>query len=435
MSLSQMASTLKLDWGIPDSLIEIALEAEEQSRSFEAKCDFVAGKNFLKVLRGFESAGAANAHLTGSHGYGYFDAGREALDHLYAAVFGGEDALVRSQFVSGTHVLRTALFGLLRPGDHLLVLPAAPYDTLLAVFGLRPAAGSLNEWGVKVSTSDIHGFLEDGFQWPDPLKAVFIQRSKGYRWQDSISIEQLSQAIKKVKSRSAATVVVVDNCYGEFVEEQEPPEVGADLTAGSLLKNPGGGICPTGGYLVGKRALVEQAAAALTAPGLGKEVGPTLGVTRNFFHGLFLAPGFVGEALKTAQFGSALFKRLGYSVLPGSPEKRTDIIQAIELESREAVLAFARGIQSAGPLDSSAVPVGAPMAGYSDPIVMAGGTFIQGGSLELSCDAPLRPPYVVYVQGGLSSLHGKLGYLLAAKALQESAPPAKRIHSVSTKYK
>lgn len=418
--LQALASLLTGQWGISESLLRLALEIENTSRNRLLAYQSITDFNALKVLKAFREVGVSEAHLQASHGYGYFDLGRESLDRVFAEIFGAEDALVRPQLISGTQAIRVALFGALRPGDELLVVPALPYDTLLPVFGLKEASGSLKEWGVSIRGIEAREILEDRMNLTDRSKVMFIQRSKGYRWQPSISISELSALIAKIKSCSPKVWVVVDNCYGEFVEEKEPTEVGADLVVGSLLKNPGGGLSPTGGYLAGKAELIHRAAAALNAPGLGKDVGPTLSLGRSFFTGLFLAPQFVGEALKTVHFAAELFDRLGYRVLPEPGDHRTDIIQAIALGTREAVLAFARGIQKAGPLDRSAIPLGAAMAGYADEIVMSGGTFTQGGSLELSCDAPLRPPFAVYVQGGLFALHGKLGILLAATEVEQA---------------
>jgi cystathionine beta-lyase family protein involved in aluminum resistance len=411
--ISNLGFILKESWGIPDFLLEKGMACEKRLGPFEAEIEERAQRNFLKVLKAFRDNGAKESHLYPSFGYGYFDAGREVLERIFAQIFGGEDALVRLQFVSGTHVLRCALFGLLRPGNELLVVPSPPYDTLHPLLGLRASRGSLAEWGVVVRTASVNDLLDEKIAFTPKMKVLLIQRSKGYAWQDSLSIATIEKLIAKAKKMKSDIRVVVDNCYGEFVEEQEPCDVGADLVCGSLIKNPGGALALTGGYLVGKSECVEEAGAQLTAPGLGKEVGATLGMTRHFLAGIFMAPTFVGEALKTALFASALFHDLGYLVLPLPHAKRTDTIQAIQLGSLEKLLAFARGIQSAGPLDSYAKPEGAPLAGYADSIVMAGGSFVQGGSLELSCDAPLRPPYIAYLQGGIFSTHGKLGVLLA----------------------
>lgn len=419
--LKNSALSLFKDFEIPDHLLSLSQTVEDEMRETEMTMNDLASRNFLKGLKAFSDVGISESHLQASRGYGYFDAGREALERLFARIFGAEEALVRPQLISGTHAIRCALFGLLRPGDEVLVVPEIPYDTLQPLFGLRKASGSLSEWGVQVRGVSAQDCLSGKIQMGEKTRVLFVQRSKGYAWRESISISVLTKLVQWAKSVNPGIYVAVDNCYGEFVEDQEPCDIGADLAAGSLIKNPGGGLAPTGGYVAGTSEAVEKAAAALTAPGLGKEVGPTLGLMRDFLTGIYLAPLFVGEALKTANYASGLFKALGYAVLPEPDAPRTDIIQAIQLGSREKVLAFARGLQRAGPLDSHAIPQPFPMAGYADPVVMAGGTFVQGGSLELSCDAPLREPFRVYVQGGLSFLHGKLGLLLAAREVMKNA--------------
>jgi len=412
--LKTLSQALTRDWNIPPAILSEAIAAELALEKEEAAIETRTAQNSLKVLAAFQKAGIQELHMQTTHGYGYFDRGREALDTLFATIFKAEDALVRPQFVSGTHALRAALFGLLRPGDEVVVIPETPYDTLYPVFGLRKTSGSLMDWGVRVKPTPLPDLRNVVSR---QTKVLFLQRSKGYAWRPSIPIAKLKSIIEEAKSLNPALSVIVDNCYGEFVEEQEPCEVGADLVAGSLIKNPGGGLAPTGAYLAGKHDAIERAADALMAPGLGKEVGPMLGFSRLIFMGILQAPRLVGEALKTACFAALLCKRLGYGVLPEPGESRTDIIQAIELGSPEKVLAFAKGVQSAGPIEAGATPEEAPMAGYESEIVMAGGTFVQGGSLELSCDAPMRPPYHLFLQGGLSAVHGKLGVLLALAAI------------------
>jgi len=404
-------------WEIPESLLNEAALAEKAIEPEVRLIEQRVTESGLKVLAGFRDAEVGEHHLQGSHGYGYHDSGREALERLYAKVFGGEDAIVRPQLVSGTHALACALFGLLRPGDEVLTIPADPYDTLHPIFGLRPSAGSLAEWKISVRGAERSEVLSGKTLCKPETRVVFIQRSRGYAWKDSIPLSDIEACIRRVKAQSPRVLAVVDNCYGEFVEECEPCEMGADLAAGSLIKNPGGGLALTGAYLVGRAECIRQAAIALTAPGLGKDIGPTLGLHRAFFQGLFLAPPLVGEALKTALFASQLFYQLGYEVSPTPKAFRTDIIQGVKFGSREKLLAFARGVQSAGPLNHATVPIPAPMTGYEHEVVMAGGTFVQGGSLELSCDAPLRAPFSAYLQGGLSFTHGKLGVLLGAKSV------------------
>ncbi len=413
--VGRISSLLKKEWGIPQTLLDIASSCEKENQSQEESFQIAAEKKKLKILKAFREAGVQEFHLQASSGYGYHDLGREVVDRVFASSFGAEKALVRHQFVSGTHALKTALFSLLRPGDTVLVVPDPPYDTLYPLLGLRKSEGSLREWDISVLYADPQEILSDKIGLNSKIKVVFIQRSKGYSWKNSISVSEIEALISHLKTKQPNLQIVVDNCYGEFVEEKEPSEIGADLIAGSLIKNPGGGMVLTGGYLAGSSAAVEKAAAQFTAPGLGQSVGPSLGMTRSFLMGVFFAPEIVAAALKTAVFASRLFKELGYRVLPEPEDKRSDIIQAIELKTPEKVLAFAKGIQEAGPLDHFSIPEPSLMAGYQDQILMAGGTFVQGGSLELSCDAPMRPPYAVYLQGSLSAIHGKLGVLLAAK--------------------
>jgi cystathionine beta-lyase family protein involved in aluminum resistance len=406
---------LEKEWGIPQHLLDLAVLCEQEIQPQVEKIQAAAEERLLKVLTAFRSAELKEFHLQGSSGYGYHDLGRDAADKVFALCFGAEAALVRHQFVSGTHALKTALFGLLRPGDAVLAVPSSPYDTLHPLFGLRKTEGSLHDWGISVLYADPGDILQGKVDLNSKIKVGFIQRSKGYVWRDSISVKTIKNLIEFLREKQPDIQIVVDNCYGEFVEEKEPSEVGADLIAGSLIKNPGGGMALTGGYLAGRSEAVEKAASQFTAPGLGKAVGATMGMTRAILMGIFLSPRMVAETLKTAVFASSLFKALGYRVLPESHAERTDIIQAIELKSPGKVLAFAKGLQSAGPLDHVSIPEDSPMAGYQDRILMAGGSFVQGGSLELSCDAPMRPPYAVYLQGGLFSAHGILGVLRAAK--------------------
>lgn len=410
-------------WGIGDSLLKEAVLAEKAIEPEISAIEKRAAENSLKVLAGFRDAEIGEHHLQGSHGYGYHDSGREALERLFAKIFGGEEAIVRPQLVSGTHALACALFGLLRPGDEVITIPSVPYDTLHPIFGLRSSTGSLPEWKIGVRGVELADVLAGKPVCKPETRVVFIQRSRGYAWKDAIPLGDIETCIKRLKAQSPKLLAVVDNCYGEFVKEREPCDIGADLAAGSLIKNPGGGMALTGAYLVGRSECIRQAAIEMTAPGLGKEIGPTLGLHRSFFLGLYLAPQLVGEAMKTALFASQLFHQLGYEVSPAPKQSRTDIIQGIKFGSREKLLAFAKGIQAAGPLNHKTVPIPAPMTGYEHEVVMAGGTFVQGGSLELSCDAPLRPPYVAYLQGGLSFTHGKLGVLLGAQVLL-NAPKA-----------
>jgi len=407
--------------GINPATAEYVKQAEAGLlRPFTKRAE-IAEYNQLKVLNAMQESRLSDAHFTDSTGYGYSDIGRQALEDIFAAVFKAEAALVRPQLISGTHALAAALFGNLRPGDILLSPVGSPYDTLESVIGIRPTQGSLAEYGVEYRQVDL---TQDGLFDFDAIekvlpnvKMVTIQRSKGYAWRPSFTIEEISKLITFIRTISPHTIILVDNCYGEFVETIEPVEAGADIAAGSLIKNPGGGIAPGGGYVVGKAKYVEASAERLTAPGLGSAVGPTFGMTRNLLQGLFLAPQTVYACTVGAILAAAAFEGLGYDVNPLPHATRTDIVQAIKLGDEKKVLAYCKGIQRAAPVDSYVVPEPAPMPGYSDGVVMAGGTFIQGSSIELSADAPLRPPYIVYHQGGLTEAHAKAGVVFALDAL------------------
>ena len=395
------------------------------------RVEAVQAANVARVLRAFQEVGASSGFLEGTTGYGYDDPGRHALEQAYALLFGGEAALVRPQLVSGTHALACALFGVLRPGDRLVVATGPPYDTLWPVLGIGPAApgsprdaGSLAAWGVVVEVVplradgqvDLQGLRERLSS--GPARMVLVQRSRGYSWRPSLSVEAVGELCRLIHRLQPQAMVLVDNAYGEFVETREPGHVGADLVAGSLIKNPGGGLAPGGGYLVGRRELVARAAERLTAPGLAAEVGPTLGVGRWLWMGLFQAPQAVGEALAGAVLAAMAFQMAGLQVSPQPEEARVDTVQAVRAGSEAAAMAIVRGIQRASPLDARARPQPCRLPGYQDPIVMGGGTFVQGSSSELSADLPLRPPYDVYIQGGLSRYHVALG---VAAALDELA--------------
>lgn len=404
-----------------------AEEIDRQIAPRRREIESVALANQHKVLEAFQFFRVSDVHLRGSTGYGYNDRGRELLEEVYARVFRAEAALVRPQIISGTHALTVALFGVLRPGDVLVYATGEPYDTLQTVIGEgRSGEGTLLEWGVQYKqvnltpdeTIDLDAL--DRLLLAHKVRLVALQRSGGYTGRRALTVDELGEAIRLVKSRQPDAVVLVDNCYGEFTEDREPTEVGADLVAGSLIKNPGGGLAPTGGYVVGRADLVHLAACRLTAPGIGREAGPTGAEWRLFYQGLFLAPHMVSQALQCAVFGAALFERFGVPCRPRWQDPRSDLVQQFDLESPERVLAFCRAIQKASPVDSHVVPEPWDMPGYSDPVVMAAGTFVQGGSLELSADAPIRPPYRVFVQGGLTYEHGQLAYLLAAKSLQSA---------------
>lgn len=387
------------------------------------RIDRTVDRNQWKVIRAFQKHKVSEYHFTPSTGYGYNDRGREVLDEVYAEVFGAEAGLVRPHFVSGTHTIGTALFGALRPGDKLLYITGRPYDTLHKVIG-RPGdgTGSLADWGVSYEevplkpngSPDWQGIREA--LTPD-TRVVGIQRSRGYDWRRSFTVEEIGRMAAFVKEHLPQAVVFVDNCYGEFTELTEPSEAGADLMAGSLIKNPGGGIAPTGGYIVGRRDLVEQAAFRLTAPGIGGEVGAMLGTARAIYQGLFLAPHLVGQAVKGSVFAAAMFAGLGFDTSPRWDESRTDLIQAVRFSSASHLIAFVQGIQRAAAVDAHVVPEPWDMPGYDHPVIMAAGTFMQGGSLELSADAPIREPYTAYMQGGLTYSHCKLGVLTAIQTM------------------
>jgi cystathionine beta-lyase family protein involved in aluminum resistance len=402
-----------------ETITALMESAENQVESAFKKIEKLIDHNQWKVIEAFQKHKVSDYHFASSTGYGYNDRGREVLDLVYADVFGAEAALVRPHFVSGTHTIGTALFGVLRPGDHLLYMTGRPYDTLHKVIG-KPGdgKGSLQDWGIEYSEVDLQ---ENGQpDWAVIAKAIMpntkvigIQRSRGYDWRPSFKIREIAEMVRFVKEINPEIIVFVDNCYGEFTENLEPTEVGVDLMAGSLIKNPGGGIAPSGGYIAGKSDLVELAAYRSTAPGIGGEVGAMLGATRAMFQGLFLAPHLVGQALKGSIFAAAVFEQLGFESHPRWDEERTDLIQAIRFTGAEHLIAFVQGIQMASAVDAHVVPEPWDMPGYEHPVIMAAGTFIQGGSLELSADAPIREPYIAYMQGGLTYSHCKLGVLTA----------------------
>ena len=379
----------------------------------------------MKVLNAMQECKVSDIHFAATTGYGYNDLGRDTLEEVYAKVFHTEDALVRPQLVSGTHALAVALSSQLRPGDELLSPVGKPYDTLEEVIGIRPSTGSLAEYGVKYRQVDL---LEDGsFDWENIKKAinektkmVTIQRSKGYQTRPTLSVARIGELIKFVKEIKPDVICMVDNCYGEFVETIEPTDVGADMCVGSLIKNPGGGLAPIGGYIVGTRECIERAAARLTSPGLGKEVGASLGVISSFYQGFFLAPTVTAGALKGAIFAANVYEELGYGVVPNGTESRHDIIQAVTFGTPEGVIEFCKGIQAAAPVDSYVVPEPWAMPGYDSDVIMAAGAFVQGSSIELSADAPIKPPYAVYFQGGLTWNHAKFGILMSLQKLVEA---------------
>ena len=409
---------------ISDRVRALGAQAQAALTNQFARIDEIAAFNTEKVLSAFQRHKVADTYFQATTGYGYDDLGREKLGEIYADIFGVEDAMVRINFVNGTHAIASALYGVLRPGDVLVSAIGAPYDTLLGVIGITgDGNGSLREFGIQYrqvdltpeDTPDLPGIVQAVQE--DHVKAVLIQRSRGYTTRSSLSVEKIAEIIKAIRSVNPTVNILVDNCYGEFVETIEPSQVGADLIMGSLIKNPGGGLAPMGGYVAGRRDLVESTAMRMTVPGIGRECGASLGNNRALYQGLFLAPHVVAQATKTAVFAAKVMEMLGYRTDPLSTDIRHDIIQMIHLEKPEAVEKFCKGIQAGAPVDSFVTPVPWAMPGYDCPVIMAAGAFIQGSSIELSADAPMRPPYTVYMQGGLTYESGKLGILLAADEL------------------
>ena len=411
---------------ISEQVLALAGQAEQGLSGQFARIDAIAQANSRRVLAAFQKHRVAEGCFAGTTGYGYDDLGRDKLDEIYAELFGTEDALVRIQFVNGTHAIACALFGALKAGDVLVSAVGAPYDTLLGVVGaVDKGHGSLKDYGVEYRQVELANDAPDkaGLAQAvrDPrVKAVLIQRSKGYATRASLSVDEIGALCAVVRENNPCAAILVDNCYGEFVEEREPTHVGADLAVGSLIKNPGGGLAPTGAYIAGRRDLVEGAAMRLTCPGIGRECGCTLGNNRLLYQGLFLAPHTVAQAVKTAVFAARLMELMGYETQPRSDEVRHDIIQMIHLRQPEAVKRFCKGIQSGAPVDSYVTPEPWDMPGYDSQVIMAAGAFIQGASIELSADAPMREPYTVYLQGGLTYESGRTGVMLAAEELLKS---------------
>lgn len=410
--------------GIDSKVYDYVNEIEDGLKDRFAQMDVVAELNQLKVLKAMQKHRISEAHLGATTGYGYNDIGREAIEAVYAGVFGTEDALVRPQITCGTHALGLALSANLRPGDEILAVSGKPYDTLEEVIGIRESKGSLAEYGITYSQVDLlpdGKFDYEGIQKAvnDHTKLVHIQRSKGYASRPTLSVDQIGEAIKFVKKLDSNLIIMVDNCYGEFVEEKEPSNVGADMVVGSLIKNPGGGLAPIGGYICGRKDLIEQCSYRLTTPGLGKEVGATLGVNRQFIQGLFMAPTVTNAAVKGAVFAANLYEKLGFRVIPDGKESRHDIIQAVELNDPKKLIAFCEGIQKASPVDSHVTPVPWDMPGYDSDVIMAAGTFVSGASIELSADGPMKEPYAVYFQGGLTYPHAKYGIIMSLQRMVE----------------
>ncbi|HHX12558.1 MAG TPA: hypothetical protein GX731_07020 [Clostridiales bacterium] len=413
-----------MEMGIDSKVLDFSMTTEMNIKDRFAQIDQIAEYNQLKIIKAMQDNRLSDIHFAATTGYGYNDIGRDTLERVYADVFHAEDALVRPQLMSGTHALTVALAGNLRPGDEILSPVGKPYDTLEGVIGITPSNGSLAEYGITYKQVDL---LPGGeFDWEGIKNAInpktklaTIQRSKGYDSRPTLSVKSIGELIKYIKGIRPDIICMVDNCYGEFVETIEPTDVGADLCVGSLIKNPGGGLAPTGGYIVGRREYVENASYRLSAPGLGKELGATLGLNSSLFQGLFMAATVVSSAVKSAIYAANLYERLGYDVLPNGSEERYDIIQAITLNSAEAIIAFCQGIQAAAPVDSYVTPEPWPMPGYTCDVIMAAGAFVQGSSIELSADAPIKAPYTVFFQGGLTWYHGKLGILMSLQKMYE----------------
>ena len=401
---------------------DIIIKAEEELQEQFKKVDEICEYNSRKVLDAFRKNGVSDMHFGTTTGYGYNDMGRDKLEQVYSDIFHSEDSLVRSQFISGTHALTVALFAFLRPGDTMISINGAPYDTLHEVIGIKENNSSLKSFGVNYKQIDL---IDNDFDYEkiketlknEKIKLIEIQRSRGYSLRKSLSLEKVEKAIKAIREVDKNVIIMVDNCYCEFVGKKEPIEVGADVMVGSLIKNLGGGIAPNGAYITGRKDLVELAGERLTAPGEGKEVGPTLGINKSLYQGLFFAPSAVNASVKTAMLTSKVLKELGYGVDPEFDEERVDIVQLIEFNNREKLIKYCQGIQKGSPIDSNSLPEPGDMPGYEDQVIMAAGTFTQGSSIELSCDAPLRAPFVAYQQGGLTYQYGKLGLEEAVLAL------------------
>ncbi len=419
-----MMEEMYLSAGISREVFEFGQKIEQKLESRFKEFQENVEYNQIKVVRAMQKCKVSEACFCTTTGYGYNDLGRDTLEEVYAEVFCAESALVRAQITCGTHALAVALSANLRPGDELLSPVGKPYDTLEEVIGIRESKGSLAEFGITYRQVDL---LEDGeFDYEgiknainERTKMVTIQRSKGYQTRPTLSVDRIGELIAFIKNIKPDIICMVDNCYGEFVEKKEPTEVGADLIVGSLIKNPGGGLAPIGGYIVGKKEYVENAAYRLTSPGLGKEVGASLGVTGTFLQGLFLAPSVVGGALKGAVFAANIYESLGFPVIPNGTESRHDIIQAVTLGTAEGVVAFCQGIQAAAPVDSHVTPEPWAMPGYDSDVIMAAGAFVSGSSIELSADAPIKEPYAVYFQGGLTYEHAKYGILMSLQKMKD----------------
>lgn len=399
---------------------EVEVEISQQVKEIDERCM----RNSIRVLDAFQKNRIADVHFNSTSGYGYDDIGRDAIERVFADVFRTEDALVRNQFISGTHAITVALFANLRPGDTLLSISGKPYDTLDSIIGFNDNPSSLKSYNVNYEQIDL---IDDDFDIAkikerlakNDVKMIEIQRSRGYATRRSLTMDKIKRAIEAVREVNKDVIIMVDNCYGEFVDDIEPVDVGADFMVGSLIKNMGGGLAPNGAYIVGKKKYIELCAERLTAPGQGKEVGPSLGINKNFLQGIYMAPSVVASSLKTAVFASRLLEKLGYDVVPRFDEKRSDIVQTIIFRDENKLIKYVQGIQRGCAIDSESVPMPWDMPGYTDKVIMASGSFTQGSSIELSCDAPIRDPYIAFQQGGLTYEYGKIGVIRAVKLLEE----------------
>ncbi|WKY46411.1 methionine gamma-lyase family protein [Eubacteriaceae bacterium ES3] len=418
---------LKNQFHIDETVYQYVEKIEKQVAGKNKAIDELGELHQYRVIAAMQKHKLSERHFAVATGYGYDDLGREAVESIFADVFGAEDALVRPHISSGTHAISLGLYGVLRPGDELLAISGLPYDTIQTVIGLNDKSqghGTLKEFGIQYNQIELKesGAFDEAAILAainDRTKMIYIQRSTGYGWRKAISLDEMEAVIRKIRAVKKDLIIFVDNCYGEFLDSKEPVAVGADLMAGSLIKNPGGGLAPTGGYLAGRKDLIHLAACRLAAPGVARETGATLGINRTILQGLFLAPTVVAQALKSAVLVAAAYRTLGYPVCPEVDSYRSDIIQSVKLGSPEAVKIFCRAIQEAAPVDSFLTPEPWDMPGYADPVIMAAGAFIQGSSIELSADAPMRAPYIVYFQGGLTYAHGKMGLMLSLSRLQQ----------------
>lgn len=408
------------EFGISEKLEKLAIETEDELKEIFKEIDRRCTKNSLKVLSAFQNNRISDMHFGSTTGYGYNDIGRDTIEKVFAEVLKAEDSLVRTQFISGTHAITVALFACLRPGDTMLSICGKPYDTLDSIIGLEENPSSLKSFNIKYEQIDL---IDNDFDIPKivervskgNVKLIEIQRSRGYSLRYSLTIDKIEKVIKKIREVNKEVIIMVDNCYGEFVDDKEPIELGADLMVGSLIKNLGGGLAPNGAYIAGRADLVNLSAERLTSPGQGKEVGPTLGINKNILQGIYMAPSVVASSLKTAVFTSKILEKLGYNVQPKWNEKRADIVQTIEFGNSEDLIKYCQGIQAGSAIDSNSVPMPWDMPGYTDQVIMAAGAFTMGSSIELSCDAPIRPPYVAFQQGALTYEYGKLGVLKAVE--------------------